>query len=311
VSLFQKNPHWDSVTVASSGRPVGIVRRDTLLTLLSKPLYPEVYNRKPIERVMDASPLMVNARARLDQVSRLVTGGSHVRINEDFIICRHGEYLGMGRTIELLRQITAQQVQVAKQSNPLTLLPGNREIEGQLSRLMALRVPFALCHGDLDHFKSFNDEYGYRHGDQVLLHVADLFRRAAIQTIDFVGHLGGDDYILMMRAPDWRRRLSQLFDSFSASIPNFYSAEHRRTGVIQGMDRDGNPHSYPLMTLSIGAVDVQPDRFADPEAVMQSLRRTKSLAKGRQGNALVFDSETEVSVSDLSPSGRFSVVQSA
>lgn len=301
AALFQQNADWDSIAVVCGTKPVGIVRRDALLTLLSKPLYPEVYNRKPVERVMDATPLVVNARARLDQVSRLVTDARHQRINEDFIISRHGEYLGMGRTIELLRQITAQQVQAAKQSNPLTLLPGNREIESQLSRLMALRVPFVLCHGDLDHFKSFNDEYGYRQGDQVLLHVSDLFRRAAMQTIDFVGHLGGDDYILMLRAPDWRSRVNQLFDSFSASIHNFYSAEHRQSGALIGQDRDGQPRTFPLMTLSIGAVEVHPDRFADPEAVMQSLRRTKSAAKSRVGHALVVDGEGEVPLQERQP----------
>jgi GGDEF domain-containing protein len=311
VALFQQHADWDSLAVAVRGRPVGIVRRDTLLTLLSKPLYPEIYNRKPVSRVMDTTPLVANAQARLDQVSRLVTGTGHARVNEDFIIARHGEYIGLGRTMELLRQITAQQVQAAKQSNPLTLLPGNREIEDQLSRLLALRVPFVLCHGDLDHFKSFNDEYGYRHGDQVLLHVADLFRNAATSGIDFVGHLGGDDYVLMLRAPDWRRRLSRLFDSFTASIPNFYSHEHRDSGEIRGVDRDGRERSYPLMTLSIGAVEVQPDRFDDQEGVMQCLRRAKSQAKGQPGHALVYDTALCGAVVEDNPSGRFRALSTA
>lgn len=291
VALFQQHADWDSLAVAAQGRPVGIVRRDELLTLLSKPLYPELYNRKPIARVMDAKPLVVDARARLDQVSRLVTGSASSRVNEDFIIARHGDYIGLGRTMELLRQITAQQVQDAKQCNPLTLLPGNREIDDQLFRLMALRAPFVICHGDLDNFKSFNDEYGYRYGDQVLLHVADLFRRTASQGADFVGHLGGDDFILMLRTPDWRQRLSRLFDSFTASIPNFYSAEHRERGGITGVDRDGRLRSFPLMTLSIGAVQVMSDIQGDHESVMQSLQKTKGLAKAQQGNALVIDAE--------------------
>lgn len=291
VALFQKHADWDSLAVAAQGKPIGLVRRDSLLTLLSKPLYPEVYNRKPITKAMDAAPLVVDARARLDQVSRLVTGVANGRVNEDFIIGRHGEYIGLGRTMELLRQITAQQVRDAKQSNPLTLLPGNRQIEDQLFRLMALRTPFVLCHGDLDHFKSFNDEYGYRQGDQVLLHVADLFRQAATQGAEFVGHLGGDDFILMLRTGDWRKRLNRLFDSFTASIPNFYSTEHRNRGAISGVDREGRARNFPLMTLSIGAVEVTPERYADQDAVMQALNRAKARAKAQLGHALVLESE--------------------
>jgi len=289
VARFQRHADWDSLAVVTQGRPVGLVRRDALLTLLSKPLYPEIYNRKPIAKVMDAAPLIVDARARLDQVSRLVTGVDKGRVNEDFIIGRHGDYIGLGRTMELLRQITAQQVREAKQSNPLTLLPGNREIEDQLGRLMALRTPFMLCHGDLDHFKSFNDAYGYRHGDQVLLHVADLFRQAAKQGADFVGHLGGDDFILMLRTGDWRKRLNRLFDSFTASIPNFYSEAHRDLGAIFGVDRDGRPRSFPLMTLSIGVVEVSPERYGDQDSVMQDLSRAKGKAKAQAGHALVLE----------------------
>jgi diguanylate cyclase (GGDEF)-like protein len=285
VALFHEHEDWDSLAVVFEGRPVGLVRRDTLLTMLSKPLYPEIYNRKPVVKVMEIQPVVVDARARLDQVSRLVTGANSRRVNEDFLIARHGEYAGIGRTMELLRQITAQQVQAAKQSNPLTLLPGNREIDQHLFRLLALRVPFVLCHADIDFFKSFNDEYGYRQGDQVLLHVADLLRGVATPDEDFVGHIGGDDYILVLRAGDWRRRINQLIDSFGASVPNFYSAEHRARRAIDGHDRDGAARSFPLMTLSVGIVAVSGEQALQQEILMKALQRAKSHAKSVNGSA--------------------------
>jgi len=286
---FQQNRNWDCIVVVDDGRPLGIVRRDKLLTLLSKPLYPEIYNRKSISSVMEAHPLVVDARARLDQVSRLVTNSAESRVNEDFIIARHGIYLGIGRTIDLLRQITAQQLETAQQSNPLTLLPGNRRISEELFRLLALRTPFVVCHGDLDYFKPFNDEYGYRHGDQVLLHVADLFRRAANTGTDFVGHIGGDDFILMLRNVDWHARLRDLFESFSASIPNFYSDSHRAQGGFASLDRDGHEKHFPLLTLSIGAVLVDTERVTTQDQVLASLQHAKNLAKAEHGNALAYD----------------------
>ncbi len=294
VVRFQENRDWDCIVVVENTQPIGIVRRDKLLTLLSKPLYPEIYNRKPVTRVMEAHPLVVDARARLDQVSRLVTNSGQSRVNEDFIIARHGSYLGIGRTIDLLRQITAHQLEAAKQSNPLTQLPGNRRIGEELFRLLALRAPFVVCHGDLDYFKPFNDEYGYRQGDQVLLHVADLFRRAAQEGTDFVGHIGGDDFILMLRNLDWHARLQDLFEGFSASIANFYSDAHRAQCGFTSLDRDGLERHFPLLTLSIGAVLVDPERVRSQEEVLASLQRAKNLAKAEHGNALAYHRDGSV-----------------
>lgn len=300
---FQENRDWDCIVVVDDGRPLGIVRRDKLLTLLSKPLYPEIYNRKPVSSVMEAQPLVVDARARLDQVSRLVTNSAQSRVNEDFIIARHGSYLGIGRTIDLLRQITAQQVEAAKQCNPLTLLPGNRRIGEELFRFFALRSPFVVCHGDLDYFKPFNDEYGYRQGDQVLLHVADLFRRAASQGTDFVGHIGGDDFILMLRNLDWHARMQDLFEAFSASIPNFYSESHRAEGGFTSADRDGRERQFPLLSLSIGAVLVDPERVASQDEVLASLQRAKNAAKGQHGNALAYDRDGAIQMLSTAETG--------
>ncbi len=88
VLLFRQHADWDSLAIVADGKPIGIVRRDELLTLLSKPLYPEIYNRKPVTRVMDAAPIVVDARARLEQVSRLVTANGTTSIKEDFIIAQ-------------------------------------------------------------------------------------------------------------------------------------------------------------------------------------------------------------------------------
>ena len=286
VALFHAHEDWDSLAVVADDKPVGLVRRDTLLTMLSRPLYPEIYNRKPVTRVMENQPVVVDTRARLDQVSRMVTGTDTRRINEDFLISHHGKYAGVGRTIELLRQITAQQVQAAKQPNPLTLLPGNREIEQHLFRLLALRVPFVMCHADIDHFKPYNDAYGYRQGDQVLLHLADLLRGITTPDEDFVGHIGGDDYILVLRAPDWQRRINKLLDSFGASISNFYADEHRALGGIDGVDRDGLPRRFPTMTLSVGVVSVTGDDVAQHNELMHALQRAKSQAKSIKGHAI-------------------------
>lgn len=287
VEMFRQHPACTALAVTTAGHPVGVVRRDELLILLSRPLHPEVYNRKPVSAVMDASAVRIDARARLEQVSRLVTGQSDAGRRDDFIITRHGSYLGMGRMIDLLRQITAQQIQAAKHSNPLTGLPGNREIQSHLSQWLSRRRPFIACHLDLDHFKVFNDTYGYARGDQVLMHVADTLRHTVRQRVDFVGHVGGDDFVFLLRSQDWSLRLMSLLEDLAASLPSFYDADHRAAGCIIGRDRDGQERHFALLSASVAVVQIDGAPSVTSELVAEQLRRAKKAAKGQAGYSCV------------------------
>jgi diguanylate cyclase (GGDEF)-like protein len=284
LEKFRSEPDWTALAVVQGERPLGLIRRDDLLILYSKPLHPEIYNRKPATSVMDRRAVQIDARARLEQVSRVVTGQTDPHQRQDFIITRNGGYLGLGRSIDLLRQITSQQLQAAKQSNPLTGLPGNREIQAHLTRLLGRRRPFVACHLDLDHFKAFNDTYGYSRGDQVLLHVAQVITGTVRARVDFVGHVGGDDFVFFMRSQDWALRLAQMLQELSASLGNFHSSEHRAAGGYNAYSREGSLRSFPLLSVSIAAVAVDAPCGASSDWVSEQLRRTKTLAKGVPGD---------------------------
>ncbi|MFL6605328.1 MAG: bifunctional diguanylate cyclase/phosphodiesterase [Steroidobacteraceae bacterium] len=283
VELFRSQPSWTALAVLECERPVGMVHRDDLLIFLSRPLHPEVYNRKPVASVMNRAAVQIDARARLDQVSRLVTARTSGRPRDDFIVTRNGRYLGMGRTIDLLRHITAQQIQAAKHSNPLTGLPGNREIQTHIAQWLAGRRAFVACHLDLDHFKAFNDAYGYARGDQVLLHVAQVVTHAARPRVDFVGHVGGDDFVFLMRSQDWSLRLTAIVEELEASLLSFHSTEHRKAGGLDGVDRDGLERRFPLLSASIAAVEVDGRRQVTAEELADALRETKRAAKAKAG----------------------------
>jgi diguanylate cyclase (GGDEF)-like protein len=285
VDIFRANPEWTALAVLESQRPIGLVYRDELLIFLSRPLHPEIYNRKPISSVMTRETVQVEARARLDQVSRVVTARSARPQRDDFIITRNGLYLGLGRTFDLLRQITAQQIQAARHSNPLTGLPGNREIQRHLSQWLARRRHFVACHLDLDHFKPFNDAYGYARGDQVLLHVSQVITQIVRPRVDFVGHVGGDDFIFLMRSQDWTLRLITLIEELEASLVNFHSSEHREAGGLVGVDRDGTTRRFPLLSASIAAFEIDGSSLVTADIIAESLRQTKALAKAKPGCA--------------------------
>ncbi|MDB6083449.1 MAG: hypothetical protein JWN43_1330, partial [Gammaproteobacteria bacterium] len=288
VRLLHEQTQCDGFPVVdTSGAPLGMIYRNTFLLRYSKPLQPELLNKRPVTEVMDGAPLIIDARLRLEQVSQLVTRRSRIRLTDQFIIARDGLYLGIGQTIDLLERITQEKVRTATHSNPLTKLPGNLPITDNLKRLLGQDRSFVVCYVDLDNFKPFNDHYGYLKGDEVLLHVAKLLQASVVPQADFVGHLGGDDFVVIFRSPDWEARLQTLIQRFEASVQSFYSEEHRVMGGIDALDRYGERRWYAFLTMSIGIINTADEQFATAEEVSERLQHLKREAKSIVGNCLL------------------------
>jgi GGDEF domain-containing protein len=130
-------------------------------------------------------------------------------------------------------------------------------------------------------------EYGYARGDQVLLHVAQVISRAVRRPVDFVGHVGGDDFVFFLRSLDWTLRLTAMLEELTVSLANFHAPEHRLAGGFDGVDRDGGCRRFPLLGVSIGAVEVDGVQAICAERVLESLHQMKSLAKSRGGSSCV------------------------
>jgi diguanylate cyclase (GGDEF)-like protein len=236
---------------------------------------------------MDSTPLLVDADLRLEQVSRLVTRGYREKLQEQFIVTDHGRYLGLARMVDLLRTITQEQLRVARYSNPLTALPGSVPIYDYVNRLLRRGKRFVLCHADIDHFKPFNDFYGYAKGDEALLIVAKVLARHASPRVDFLGHVGGDDFVLAFRSQDWRERLERALADLSSALAELYKAEHLEQGGIVTTDRYGVRRLFPLLSISVAALlcaGGQTDLSA--EELSYHLAPLKARAKMRVGNVI-------------------------
>ncbi len=288
MDLYRNGTVRDMLAVVENGRPLGVVRRHSLFAMMSKPLHPEIYNKKSIVAVMETPSVMIDAELRLEQVSRLVTNRSGARWTDEFVITRDGKYLGIGQTLDLLRQITDQQLQVAKHSNPLTLLPGNGPINDCINRLLADGRSFVVCYVDLDHFKPYNDVFGYAQGDQVLKLLAELLKRFVSSRIDFLGHVGGDDFVIVLRSSDWQERMKSLLATFASSICDFYSVEDISRGYIVAADRDGELRQYPIMSVSLAVLDCMTHGLTSAQTAAQLLADVKKQAKRHAGNSLVY-----------------------
>lgn len=294
ADLFRDHPEQLSFPVVQDGRPLGIVCRERLFDLLAKPLHPEIFNKKPVTAVMESPTLLIDGQLRLEQVSRLVTQKGRPRLTEEFVITKEGRYHGLGQTIDVLRLITEQQLQSAKHSNPLTLLPGNAAVRSTVDKLIEARKRFIAAYFDLDSFKPYNDVYGYAHGDQVILHLASLLKSHFSARLDFVGHVGGDDFVVLCRSADWRERVVNVLDRFAGTVTDFYSPEDAAARSITAADRDGCQRKFPLLTLSVAALDSQTMGATSADAVAHLLAHVKKYAKQRAGNSFVLRSDDRI-----------------
>ncbi|MDB5118633.1 MAG: yliE, partial [Mucilaginibacter sp.] len=263
LEYFRKQANLNSLAVLDElSQPIGIVHRHSLSEALLKPFATDLFARKPISRLMSDDFLAVELNQSLQQVSRLLTSRARQRIEEDFIITHNGGYLGLGRVIDVLKLITELKIQQARYANPLTLLPGNVPIQQCLTRLLQQGRESMICYVDIDSFKPFNDIYGYGRGDEVLLCLAQCLNDRIDPSRDFVGHIGGDDFLMVLGSEDWRKRLNHLLEDFQNQCRRFYRAEHLEAGCFTALNRQGQRQDFPLLSLSIGVVHLRPQACA-------------------------------------------------
>jgi diguanylate cyclase (GGDEF)-like protein len=177
-------------------------------------------------------------------------------------------------------------------ASPLTKLPGNTSIIHRIQDLIDRQEDFALAYIDLDHFKSFNDKYGFSRGDEVLLMTARVIVnsiRGFMGTNTFVGHVGGDDFVFIVPPDKAENACRQVIDNFDSIVPHFYDQEDRARGAIHSLDRRGNEQVFPIMAISIAVVFNRDGRLKHFGEASQIAMNLKKEAKKNPGSCYVMD----------------------
>jgi GGDEF domain-containing protein len=179
--------------------------------------------------------------------------------------------------------------------HPTTRLPGTPQIERDITERIRRDEIFAVCYADLDHFKEFNDRYGYNEGDGVIKLLSRILRDVVKGHCSegFVGHIGGDDFIFNLPLDGMRIVCEEIIEIFDELIPFQYTEEDRRAGYFLGRDRRGNIVWVPLMTLSIGVVTNQQRTFAHTARVSELATEMKSFAKKLPGSVYAVDRRSD------------------
>lgn len=301
LQIFHQNIGLDILPVIENDLPIGLIFRDKFLTKLFSSRYGiDLYGKRPIKSFIDHELLCIDKFMPIDHVShQLTTLSAH---DPAFVITDEGKYLGIGTLLDVLAEVTRQQLDNAKHANPLTLLPGSVPINNQINQLLGQKIPFSLGYFDLDNFKPFNDVYGYSAGDQIIKAVANILTHFIPNSSGIVGHIGGDDFIVVFNCDDWLMRCERILAEFKNIVPGYYNARDLESGGIHTEDRAGNKRFFPLVSLSVGLVDQQATYLCESHVDLADLAtEAKKMAKKTTGNSLFINRRASEKIAEHFP----------
>jgi diguanylate cyclase (GGDEF)-like protein len=181
-------------------------------------------------------------------------------------------------------------------ANPLTMLSGNTVIKTEVEKRIAAGAAFAMIYGDITNFKSFNDRYGFQRGDEVIKNTASILIYCVKEygePGDFVGHIGGDDFIVLTTPVRFSVIASNAIKLFDDSTPKFYDESDRLQGHIVSVDRNNNTQKFPLMTISLAIISTATTRVAHYGQLAAIAAELKKLAKKSDRSVYVVDKRRE------------------
>jgi diguanylate cyclase (GGDEF)-like protein len=194
-------------------------------------------------------------------------------------------FIAMGKRLRKLEEMYLD-------ASPLTRLPGGIAIENVLKKRIDSGQPLAFCVLDLDNFKAFNDRYGYANGSEVIKETARIVENAVKlkgSSEDFIGHVGGDDFVVIT-TPDYMRDVStEVIDQFDRRIPEFYDVVDRERGHILGKTRQGVEMQFPIMTISIAIVTNERRKLTSALETSEIAAELKDYAKTIPKSVFVVD----------------------
>lgn len=181
--------------------------------------------------------------------------------------------------------------------SPLTGLPGNLQIQVELKKKLLKKEKFAILYFDLDHFKEYNDTYGFLKGDEVIKFTAKTILKSmhSYKSEDsFIGHIGGDDFVGIISDIDYEKLCQDIIIKFDQNIQKYFNEEDVERGYLEVENRKGIIEQFPLTSISIGVVIVEPEEYNNPLEIGEVGAQVKHLAKTQQGSAYAINKRKSI-----------------
>jgi diguanylate cyclase (GGDEF)-like protein len=285
--MFERDPKSQGVVIVEGRRPVGILMKEKLHQLLAGQFGLPLYWSRPVSRVMDGEPLIVDSGLPIEQVSQMAMAREFDKLYDVVTITKRDELAGVATIRSILESITKLRTEAARGANPLTGLPGNHGIGREMQRRIRSARPFAVIYADLDYFKWYNDCYGYRKGDEMIRYTAEVIRQVlefSGAKEDFIGHIGGDDYIVMTEAEDPDTICQHMIWRFDGGVKAMYDG----APIKQVIDRNGHAvEREEGVTISLSLMTWDGLVQVTPELISERAAHLKKQAKAQAGSCYV------------------------
>lgn len=258
VKMLLDSKPMSGIVVVSDGHPVGLIMSHNLDRKLGTQYGIALYYNKCVESIMDPAPLVVDSATPIEQVAKESTRRERFKIYDHIVVTEKGKSIGVVSVQKMIDSLARIQVEMAKGSNPLTGLMGGLALETEIERRCGGGRGCSLVYVDLDNFKVYNDTYGFKAGDKMIMMTAEILlwagRRHGGDDF-FVGHIGGDDFVVIAE-PGRAERLSlAVVRCFKRLVQRCYHEEHLEKGFVEAKGRDGKSGKFPLTSISLGIVN--------------------------------------------------------
>jgi diguanylate cyclase (GGDEF)-like protein len=289
-TFFEEDGHASNLVVCKDEAPVGLVMEYHLNRQLTTQFGMALYYKRPVENVMDPRPLVVEYGTPVEQAAKLAMEREPLKAYDDLVVVRGGKLFGVITVQRLMNTLAQVQVEMAKGTNPLSGLPGNVALEKEIEQRIASNAPCDIIYADLDHFKVYNDTYGFRNGDLIIKLAADILawavRRHGGKDARLF-HIGGDDFVVVCR-PETSERISLgTVRCFKRLVRECYCNEDRARGWVMAKGRDGKQARFPLVSISLGILGVYSETSL--KEIGEQAAHLKKYAKSIPGNGYVRD----------------------
>lgn len=281
--IFSDNPKLQGIVVASNYIPVALITRTHFYQSLGTLYGYNLYMGRSIHLLAKEKPLIVDYMKPITEVSKLAMERKEENLYDYVIVTKENKFMGTVSIQKLLMKLVEVQVEFASFLNPLSGLPGNHLITAKLNEIIELGK-YSIIYFDLDNFKSYNDTYGFKKGDDLIQATTNLLTRAINRNDSFLGHIGGDDFIAVFNHYDYEIPCKTIIEDFDKLIKNFYKNEHLSKQFVMTENRLGIKEKIPLVSLSVAIVTNKNQQFKNVEEVAEYAAIIKKKCKKIKGS---------------------------
>lgn len=285
-SIFKKNSDLLGLCVVEEGNVEGVITRHSLYSRLGWQYGYSIYSGKPISVIMETDFLQVDYKMSIKTVINLAMARPFENIYDHVTVTKNSKYYGIVTIKDLIERTMEIEVNNARYSNPLTGLPGNFVIEKELAECLNSSRDYCILYFDIDNFKAYNDIYGFENGDRIIKLLADAINKN-ISIKDFIGHIGGDDFISIIYSSDTETICDNIIKDFDELKVEYYDEKDLNKGYIKAQNRHGIEEKFPLVSLSIAGITKNEMKFDSIYSLAKESSRLKKKCKQIDGSCYI------------------------